>query len=54
MALIIPNKQDIIKRDPKLGDALTKIESYVNLNVAPAVGNKVTPPSFVTPGRPGG
>jgi hypothetical protein len=54
LALKVPNIQDIEKRDPKTGEALKKIEAFVNLNVTPAAGNKVAAPTFVNPGRPGG
>lgn len=51
MTVTIPNISDIAKRDPKLGEALTKIQAYVRTNVTPVAGNKVAPPSFVTPGQ---
>lgn len=54
MALTIPNLDQINKKDPKTAEALTKVQNYVNLNVNPVPGNKVPPPTFVTPGRPAG
>jgi hypothetical protein len=54
MALTIPNLDQINKKDPKTAEALTKVQSYVNLNVNPVAGNRVVPPAFVNPGRPAG
>jgi len=44
MALTIPNLDRTQKTDPKLGEALKKIEQYTNNNVTPAPGNRVSPP----------
>lgn len=52
--LSVPNLDEIIKRDPKLGEAVTKIQTYVNANTSPAAGNKQSAPTFVTPNRPPG
>lgn len=52
MALTIPNLDKIHKENPKLGEALQKEQTYINKNVPTAAGNKITPPSFVTPGVP--
>lgn len=51
MSLQIPNLPDITKRDPKLGEALKKVENYVTTNVAQVGGNAVQPPNFVNPGK---
>lgn len=44
MALTIPNLDRVQKADPKLGEALQKIQKYTNTNVTPAPGNRVPPP----------
>lgn len=50
MAFQIPNLDKISKEDPKLGEALQKVQVYVGQNVTTATGNKQTPPSgFVNP-----
>ncbi len=54
MSLVIPNLDDVSKKDPKLGEALRQIQNYSNLNITPAAGNKQAPPGFVTPGQPQG
>ena len=54
MSLVIPNVDRIAKADPRLAEALLKVQQFTNQNVAPTVGNKVSPPNFVTPTqRPG-
>jgi hypothetical protein len=55
MALTVPNLPDLTKKDPKLGEALQRVQAYLNNNVAAApqlsiAGNKKQPPTFVTPG----
>lgn len=50
MALTIPNLDKIQKADPKLGEALKRVQNYVDLNVTPAGGNRKAPPPF-TPGN---
>jgi hypothetical protein len=50
MAITIPNLDRIQKQAPPLGEALQKIQVYVNNNVSPATGNKVTAPTFIVPG----
>lgn len=52
MALTIPNLDKIIKQDPKLGEALTKVQVYENQNVPVVPGNRRQPPGFVNPGVP--
>jgi hypothetical protein len=54
VALTIPNLDKIMKVDPKLGEALQKIQSYTNLNVTPVPGNKKQAPAFTNPGVPRG
>lgn len=54
MSLTIPNLDDVSKKDPKLGEALRKVQDFTNLNITPAAGNKVPPPGFVNPGSPQG
>jgi len=44
MAVTIPNLDRIQKIDPKLGEAVQKIQNYVNLNVTPAPGNRTPLP----------
>ena len=44
MAFTIPNLDKLQKQDPKLGEALQKIQNVTNLNVAPAAGNRVPKP----------
>ena len=51
MALTVPNLPQIIKADPKLGEALTKTQTYINQNTTAAVGNQVKPPNFVNPSK---
>jgi hypothetical protein len=54
MALIIPSLDKISKLDPKLGEALKKVQDYTNQNVTVAGGNRQVPPNFVNPTeRPG-
>ena len=56
MSLVVPNLPTLNKKDPQLGEALKAVQSFVNLNVAPAVGNKVPAPptDIVNPAnRPG-
>jgi hypothetical protein len=48
MALTIPNLDRIQKVDPKLGEALKQVQSYANLNIKPAAGNR-TPKPFLDP-----
>lgn len=45
----IPNLAIITKHDIRLGEALQKIQAYVNSNTAPAAGNLQSPPSFANP-----
>jgi hypothetical protein len=46
MAFTIPNLDRIQKADPKLGEALAKLQNYSNLNVTPAAGNRSPNPPF--------
>lgn len=50
MPLVIPNLGGIFKDDPKVGEALQKVQAYANA-VAPVVaGNAVVPqPTTATP-----
>ena len=44
--LTIPNKPIITRVDPKLGEALTAVETYVNENLNATPGNaKAAPPT---------
>lgn len=44
--LIIPNKPIITRNDPKLGEALTAVQTFVNGNLNATPGNaKAAPPS---------
>lgn len=52
VALTIPNLDRIIKVDPKLGEALTKIQVYENQNVPVVPGNRQKAPGFISPGVP--
>ena len=49
--LNIPNLEQVSKKDPKLGEALKKVQTYINANVTPTPGNKQTAPTFVSPTR---
>ena len=51
MALNIPNLDKEQKTDPKLGEGLQKIQTYVNANTTVAAGNKIPPPGFVNTTR---
>lgn len=54
MALNIPNLDRISKENPKLGEALLRVQNFTNTNLTPAAGNNVPPPTFVNPTqRPG-
>ena len=44
MALTVPNLDRVQKVDPKLGEAVQRIQRYANLNITPAVGNRVPAP----------
>lgn len=44
MALQIPNQDRLTKENPKLGEALRKVEIYVNQNVPPIAGNRTPKP----------
>ena len=46
MAVTIPNLDKIQKVDPKLGEAISSIRQYVNLNTTQAPGNRTPPPPF--------
>jgi hypothetical protein len=51
MALIIPNVAHVSKLDPKLGEALLKIQQYANQNIAAVPGNRQgKPPVDATAG----
>jgi hypothetical protein len=49
MAVNLPNLDREQKQNPPLGEALQKMQTYINSNVAVVPGNKVPPPGFVTP-----
>jgi hypothetical protein len=53
MSLNIPNIDRISKDDPKLGEALAKVQTYTNANVSQTAGNRVAPPP-TNPGNPQG
>ena len=54
MALKIPGILKLTLKEPRLGEALQAVQSYVNKNVTPVPGNKKTKPSFINPDqRPG-
>lgn len=44
MALTIPNLDRVQKADPKLGEALQKVQKYINQNTTPATGNRKPKP----------
>ncbi len=46
MAVTIPNLDKIQKQDPKMGEALKKVQTYLNENVTPAPGNRTPVPPF--------
>lgn len=50
MAVTLPNLDKVQKADPKLGEALQRIQKYVNLNTTPAGGNR-TPRPPIDPTR---
>lgn len=55
MALRLPNLTEISKKDPKIAEALEKVQTYVTANTTPAAGHRKTAPSgFVNPGKPSG
>lgn len=51
MAINIPNLDREQKKDAPLGEAIQKVQTYINANVSVVAGNKVPPPTFVTPGQ---
>lgn len=53
MPLNLPNLDRIAKENPKLGEALKKVQDYTNINVTPAAGNRIPPPP-TNPGNPQG
>jgi hypothetical protein len=53
LALQIPNLDRISKDNPKLAEALLKIQQYSNFNVSPVAGNKVAPPPINSTRIPG-
>lgn len=54
MSLLIPNLDRLAKMEPKLGEALKKIQDYSNQNIAPQAGNRLNAPTFINPTqRPG-
>ena len=44
MALIVDNLAHVAKFDPKLGEGLRRVQTYVNQNTTPQAGNKQQPP----------
>jgi hypothetical protein len=44
MSLSVPNKAVITRENPKLGEALSSVETFVNANVAVKAGNLKAPP----------
>jgi hypothetical protein len=53
MALQIPNLDRISKDNPRLAEALLKIQQYTNSNVSPVAGNKLMPPPISSIRIPG-
>lgn len=53
MALQIPNLDRISKENPKLAEALLKVQQYTNTNVTPVNGNKIPPPPILATRIPG-
>ena len=56
MKLVVPNLPDLTGKDVQLGEALKATQSFINLNVDPIKGNKVSAPpkTLVNPiTRPG-
>ena len=47
--LNIPNLDRITKANPHLGEALQKMQAYVNANTTPAAGNNQPAPTFINP-----
>lgn len=47
MAVTLPNLDRIQKLDPKLGEALQKVQLYTNQNVTQAPGNRTPVPPVV-------
>jgi hypothetical protein len=50
----IPNLDAITKADVKTGEALAKVQQYINANTTVTTGNKQAAPTFVNPTRPPG
>jgi hypothetical protein len=44
VSLIIPSVAKISKENPKLGEALLKIQQYANQNIAAVPGNRLGKP----------
>lgn len=53
MALIVPNLDRLTKESPKMGEALKRIQTYVNLNTTVAPGNRLSPPPIIATRIPG-
>lgn len=51
MALNIPNLPAITKENPRLGEALKKVQTYDTQNTVQVPGNAVPVPGFVNPGK---
>jgi len=47
----IPNLDAITKTDVRTGEALLKVQTYINTNTTPSAGNKTPAPSFVNPSK---
>ena len=51
MSINLPNLDRQQIQNAPLGEALQKVQTYVNANVAVTAGNKVPPPIFIVPGQ---
>lgn len=54
MALTLPGLDKITKETPRVGEALTKAQTYINANTPAPKGNRLPAPPFLNIGRPPG